>query len=123
MNTKPQLRPAEAANAVDLDLDYRGLLRRDTASPNIADAAEPPHADLAGQVRDVAVVSADEIDLLIAEMQAFRDELRADGDRLQREVSAFTRRAETAVGAVRIFSENASHWRDAGADESPRLVP
>jgi hypothetical protein len=53
----------------------------------------------------VAGTSEKEIDNLIAELQAIRNLLKAEGERVQRELTAYARAAQAALSSVELISE------------------
>jgi hypothetical protein len=65
----------------------------------------------------VAGTSEKEIDNLIAELQAMRNFLKAEGERVQRELTSYAQATEAALSSVKIITESMGEWKNsAGAN-------
>ena len=56
--------------------------------------------------------SVAEIEKLMAELQAARDYLHAEGERLRREEARYAHLTQTALSSVKIISEGMDKWRE-----------
>lgn len=56
--------------------------------------------------------SVAEIEKLMAELQAARDYLQAEGERLRREEARYAHLTQTALASVKIISESMDKWRE-----------
>jgi DNA repair ATPase RecN len=56
--------------------------------------------------------SVAEIEKLMAELQAARDYLEAEGERLRREEARYAHLTQTALASVKIISEGMDKWRE-----------
>ena len=74
----------------------------------------------------------EEIDRVILELQGVRDMLRAEGDRVSREVSGYASLSHAAMTAMSVIADSLTQWKgepvpaqSAPADEiaSPGLSP
>jgi hypothetical protein len=55
-----------------------------------------------------------EIEKLIGELQAVRNHLKSEGERIQRETIRYAQLNQTASASVQIISESLREWREAG---------
>jgi hypothetical protein len=80
---------------------------------------------LSSLITRVAGTSEKEIDNLIAELQALRNFLQAEGERVQRELSSYARAAQAALSFVRLISEALVREQHAAGpfDGAQRLAP
>jgi len=52
-----------------------------------------------------------EIDGLIADLHNVRDFLKAEGDRVQREIASYAQLSQVAMTSVKIIAESMSQWK------------
>ncbi len=69
--------------------------------------------NVASIVERVAGASIQEIDNLIEELHAVREYLLAEGERVQRELTAYAQATQTALASVRIMVEDVGEWKNA----------
>jgi hypothetical protein len=62
----------------------------------------------------VGATSIDEIEKLIAELQAARSYLQSEGERLQRELSRYEHLSQTAFASVKVIAQTLGDWRKSG---------
>jgi hypothetical protein len=111
-----------AANAVEGEI--REFVRRDVA-PNVAyvrrqrdeveTAGDPVADNLNALIRRVSGASMEEIDRVILELQGVRDMLRAEGDRVSREVSGYASLSHAAMTAMTVIADSLTQWKGAPA--------
>ena len=65
-------------------------------------------------IQKIAAGSIVEIEKVIGELQATRDFLRAEGERIHQETIRFAQLNQTASASVKIISESISEWLQAG---------
>ena len=96
--------------------DRRELFRRKRADPIDNSATLPPSpneiaADIKNTIDRIANVSVSELDRLIAELTNIRDLLRAETERVQREVSGYVSAAQTSVTSTKVIADSLVHWK------------
>ncbi|MBX6425903.1 MAG: hypothetical protein IRZ09_08290 [Variibacter sp.] len=69
-------------------------------------------------IERVAGTSIREIDHLIAELQAVREYLRVEGERVQREIANYAQASQAAMASAKIIAESMGQWKGA-----PRPAP
>src|ERR1700755_2596538 len=93
--------------------DIAYLRRTPTANPT--DALEPSAEATANNVNSliqrVAGTSLSEIENLISELEALRDLLHAEGQRVQREISGYAHLSQAAMKSTRMVSDSVSQWK------------
>jgi hypothetical protein len=102
------------------------LLRR--AQPPAGDApdlvpetgAEPVTENLNSLIQRVSSTSMEEIDRVILELQAVRDMLRKEGDRVVREISGYSSLSHAATTSMKVIAESLAQWRNAPLNHPPR---
>jgi len=62
-------------------------------------------------VQKVGATSLAEIERLISDLQAARSYLKAEGDRLQQEMTRYAHLSDTASASVKIITESLGQWR------------
>ena len=62
-------------------------------------------------IHRVAGTSVSEIDKLIAELEALREMLHAEGQRVQREISGYAQLSQAAMKSTRMVSDNVQQWK------------
>jgi hypothetical protein len=101
---KPQSTvPAKVVKPVDGE-------NREPVRPAVAHTAEA--ADLCRDVILAGTASVSEIEKLMAELQAARDYLQTEGERLRRDAARYAHLTHTALSSVKIISENMDKWRE-----------
>lgn len=97
--------------------EIREFVRRDVAPrrPRTeADAPTEPVADnLNALIRRVSGASTDEIDRVIAELQAVREMLRNEGERVSREIAGYASLSHAAMTAMKVIGESVTQWKSA----------
>jgi hypothetical protein len=64
-------------------------------------------------IQRVAGSSLTEIENLISELEALRDLLHAEGQRVQREISGYAQLSQAAMKSTRMIADNVSQWKRA----------
>jgi len=64
-------------------------------------------------IHRVAGTSVSEIEKLISELEAVRDLLHAEGQRVQREISGYAQLSQAAMKSTRMIADNVQQWKRA----------
>jgi hypothetical protein len=72
------------------------------------------HPCLAPLVEKIGATSIAEIEKMIGELQAAKDFLESEGERVQRETEHYTTLTQMASASVKIISDTVAGWREAG---------
>jgi hypothetical protein len=117
--------PAEPKRAADdavatastVEGEIRDFARRDIKATRRRTAPAESTADhLNSLIERVAGMSMKEIDNLIAELQAVRNFVIAEGERVQREFTNYTQATQAARSSVKIITDAMGQWKNpAGA--------
>lgn len=90
----------------------------DTAASSLAAAlpaldagAEATVSSVNSLIQRVAGTSLAEIETLIGELEALRDLLHAEGQRVQREISGYAQLSQAAMKSTRMISDNVAQWK------------
>ena len=62
-------------------------------------------------IQRVAGTSLGEIENLIGELEALRDLLHAEGQRVQREISGYAQLSQAAMKSTRMIADNVAQWK------------
>ena len=84
---------------------------RDAANAPGSQATEA--AELCGDLIRAGAASVSEIEKLMGELQAARDYLQIEGERLQREATRYAHLTQSALSSVKMVSESMDKWRAA----------
>jgi hypothetical protein len=88
-----------------------------TGLPSTTDAPplEPNHEATVNNVNSliqrVAGTSLSEIENLMSELEALRDLLHAEGQRVQREISGYAQLSQAAMKSTRMIADNVAQWK------------
>jgi hypothetical protein len=108
----------EIREFVRRDVSFWRRQRQEPATEAVADSVN-------SVIQRVSGASVEEIERVIGELQAMRDVLRAEGERVQREVAAYANMSQAAMGTMKVMSESLSRWRPAATAvaNEPRPEP
>ena len=62
-------------------------------------------------IQRVAGTSLAEIENLVGELEALRDLLHAEGQRVQREISGYAQLSQAAMKSTRMIADNVAQWK------------
>ena len=111
----------------DVEAGIRDFVRNDVAylrrpTPGLI-PPDQPLADLPGAettvsnvnslIQRVAGASLTEIEKLIGELEALRELLHNEGQRVQREISGYAQLSQAAMKSTRMVADNVSQWKRA----------
>lgn len=129
----PDRRPLEKLGEIDqaaansFEGEIREFVRRDVAflrrqqrGDVDAPAQEPVAENLNALIRRVSGASMDEIDRVIFELQGVRDMLRAEGDRVSREIAGYASLSHAAMTAMKVIGDSLTQWKSAPGKPAPR---
>jgi hypothetical protein len=94
--------------------EIRDFVRRDVVAMR---RSRPDGADVNADhfnalIERVAGTSVKEIDHLIAELQAVRNYLLAEGERVQRELTNYAQATQAALASVKIITDSMGQWKN-----------
>ena len=115
---------ADLAAVSDVEEGIREFVRNDIAYLRRPGAVSAPEATLDPSaeatvnnvnslIHRVAGTSVSEIEKLIAELEAVRDLLHAEGQRVQREISGYAQLSQAAMKSTRMIADNVQQWKRA----------
>ena len=125
---------AEIANDIDqatiaFEGQIREFVRRDVAylrkpraETELVPAASGEAAEnLNALIRRVSGASMEEIDRVILELQAVREMLRSEGERVTREISSYASLSHAATTSMKVIADSLTQWRS-GPTSHPRKI-
>jgi hypothetical protein len=120
---------ADEAAATAFEGEIREFIRRDVAHlrrprPELdatAASGDPAAENLNSLIRRVAGASMEEIDRVILELQAVRDMLRSEGDRVTREISGYASLSHATTTSMKVIADSITQWRS-GPTSFPRKI-
>ena len=80
-------------------------------APALDASAEATVSNVNSLIQRVAGTSLAEIENLIGELEALRDLLHAEGQRVQREISGYAQLSQQAMKSTRMISDNVAQWK------------
>jgi hypothetical protein len=108
----------EIREFVRRDISFLRRPRQDTGQPPEhatglvpEPAGEPVSENLNTLIRRVSGASMEEIDRVILELQAVRDLLRDEGDRVTREISGYASLNHAATMSMKVIADSLTQWR------------
>ena len=96
--------------------DIAYLRRPATSAPNDGETALEPAQEATvnnvnSLIQRVAGTSLAEIENLISELEALRDLLHTEGQRVQREISGYAQLSQAAMKSTRMIADNVTQWK------------
>jgi hypothetical protein len=88
-------------------------LTTSNTEPALEASAEATVNNVNSLIQRVAGTSLSEIENLISELEALRELLHAEGQRVQREISGYAQLSQAAMKSTRMISDNVSQWKRA----------
>ena len=132
MNVMPKIDQTETSEVDNSDLaavseveaGIRDFVRNDIAylrrpmsvqshEATLDPGAEATVNNVNSLIQRVAGTSLSEIENLIAELEALRDLLHAEGQRVQREISGYAQLSQAAMKSTRMIADNVTQWKRA----------
>ena len=119
----PTEEQSNLAAVSEVEAGIRDFVRKDVANLRRPTSGPPgldPVTDQSPQVtvnnvnsliQRVAGASITEIENLISEFESLRDLLRAEGERVQREISGYAQLSQAAMKSTRMIAENVAQWK------------
>jgi len=84
-----------------------------STEPTLEPSAEATVNNVNSLIQRVAGTSLSEIENLISELEALREMLHAEGQRVQREISGYAQLSQAAMKSTRMISDSVSQWKRA----------
>jgi vacuolar-type H+-ATPase subunit I/STV1 len=107
----------EAAAAVteataEVEGEIREFVRRDISvfRRHRQDSGEAAVENISSLIQRVSSASVAEIDRVINELNAVRDMLRNEGDRVQREITQYASLSQAAMSSMKVITDSLSQW-------------
>ena len=111
------------AAVTEVEAGIRDFVRNDIAylrrpaaggtEPALDQTAESTVNNVNMLIQRVAGTSLSEIENLITELEALRDLLHSEGQRVQREISGYAQLSQAAMKSPRMIADNVSQWKRA----------
>jgi hypothetical protein len=102
----------DAETPVEFEGEIREFIRRDVAHlRRPQEGSEQAVTSIHSLLDRVSGSSVTEIDGLIADLRNVRDFLKAEGDRVQREIASYAQLSQVAMTSVKIIAESMSQWK------------
>jgi hypothetical protein len=116
--SKPEIVSSSQADPVkSIEEEIRNSVRGDRLTDRFTKSAPPGEGaremseTLGELLQKVGATSIAEIDKLISDLQAARSYLKAEGDRIQQEMTRYAHLSDTASASVKIITESLGQWR------------
>ncbi len=116
MNSKPEISVEPILKSMEEEII--NSVRSDRLTNGLAGLK--PQPDVVGDVNQaigalidkVSATSIAEIEKLISDLETARNYLKAEGDRIQQEMTRYAHLSDTASASVKIIAERLRQWRD-----------
>jgi hypothetical protein len=126
--TDPVTEDSDLAAVSEVEAGIRDFVRNDVAylrrpAAGVVSSA-PTNSDLPMEssteatvnsvnslIQRVAGTSLAEIENLVSELEALRDLLHAEGQRVQREISGYAQLSQAAMKSTRLIADNVAQWK------------
>lgn len=117
---------ANLAAVTEVEAGIRDFVRNDIAYlrrpaagaapgdvPPLDAGAEATVSNVNSLIQRVAGTSLTEIENLIGELEALRDLLHSEGQRVQREIAGYAQLSQAAMKSTRMIADNVAQWKRA----------
>jgi hypothetical protein len=118
---------ANLAAVTEVEAGIRDFVRNDVAylrrpataatptgdAPPLDATAEATVSNVNSLIQRVAGTSLAEIENLISELEALRDLLHSEGQRVQREIAGYAQLSQAAMKSTRMIADNVAQWKRA----------
>jgi hypothetical protein len=132
MNAKPEISAAQAEPIIkSIEEEISNSVRGDRLTDRLTRLK--PRTDAVGElsesighlIQKVGASSIAEIEKLISDLQAARNYLKAEGDRIQQEMTRYAHLSDTASASVKIITESLGQWRKGNdaVHSAPSIAP
>lgn len=124
--TEPLESEANLAAVTEVEAGIRDFVRNDVAylrrpaagapvsgEPTLDATAEATVNNVNSLIQRVAGTSLSEIETLVSELEALRDLLHNEGQRVQREIAGYAQLSQAAMKSTRMIAENVAQWKRA----------
>ena len=114
----------ESVAASEVEAGIRDFVRNDIAylrrpTPSMVGGTDVPVDQTAeasvnsvnSLIQRVAGTSLAEIENLVSELEALRDLLHSEGQRVQREISGYAQLSQAAMKSTRMIADNVTQWK------------
>ena len=88
-----------------------------------ANVGEPIPQNLNQLIERVAGTSIKELDQLISELTVVRDYLKAEGERVQREIANYAQVSQAAMSSAKIILDSMGQWKSTVSPQARRPAP
>lgn len=125
---------SEAAAGTEFEGEIREFVRRDVSirrkprNDLIEELRGETARDIGGQaavesittlIGRVSGAATSEIDRVIVELNAMRDTLRSEADRVKREITGYATLSQTAMASMKVISEGLAQWKPISLQVKP----
>jgi hypothetical protein len=113
------------ASDMALEGNIRELVRANVVPmPNSpAELSSEVTSDAIGPlVQRVGATSIAEIEVLIGQLEAARNYLKSEADRIQREIARYEYQSNTALASVKSITQSLGQWRNESTNSSVNVV-
>ncbi|UTD27733.1 hypothetical protein [Bradyrhizobium sp. WD16] len=124
--TEPLESEANLAAVTEVEAGIRDFVRNDVAylrrpgvgtapsgEPALDTTAEATVNSVNSLIQRVAGTSLSEIENLVSELEALRDLLHNEGQRVQREIAGYAQLSQAAMKSTRMIADNVAQWKRA----------
>jgi hypothetical protein len=123
MNTTTTTKTPELSNddavavTTAVEGEIRDFVRRDVVAMRRSrtDGGDVNADHFNALIERVAGTSVKEIDHLISELQAVRNYLLAEGERVQRELTNYAQATQAALASVKIITDSMGQWKNSSS--------
>lgn len=114
----------EAAAAVNTTTEVEGeireFVRRDVSAfrrQRQDSGSEAAVENISSLIQRVSGASVAEIDRVVNELNAVREMLRTEGERVQREITNYASLSQAAMSSMKVITDSLSQWNNAPASQ------
>jgi hypothetical protein len=121
---KLEATPGDDESAVDTSLEgnIRELVRVRMLKAHNEVSGDVTSDTIGPLVQKVGATPIAEIERLIGELEAARNYLKSEADRIQREMARYEYLCNTASGSVKIITHSLGQWRNSSSDAAHNVA-
>ncbi len=103
---------AAVSQATEVEGEIREFVRRDVSvyRRQRQDSSDAAVENISSLIQRVSSASVTEIDRVVNELNAVREMLRTEGERVQREITNYAALSQAAMSSMKVMTDSLAQW-------------
>ena len=104
---------AAVSQTAEVEGEIREFVRRDVSvfrRPRQDNSGDAAVENISSLIHRVSSASVAEIDRVVNELNAVREMLRSEGERVQREITSYASLSQAAMSSMKVMTDSLAQW-------------